>query len=66
MRCSQREYYVLDDSQVKVHLLVENAAKILLAGRWPHHEFGWVIQLRYDQNGALRDGTIIKENLRPD
>jgi len=37
--------------------------KILPNGKWPDDEFGWLIQLRYDENGHLFDSQRINENL---
>jgi len=39
--------------------------KILPNGKWPDDEFGWLIQLRYDENGRLFDSQRINENLSP-
>jgi len=40
--------------------------KLLPNGKWPDDEFGWLIQLRYDENGHLFDSQRINENLPPE
>lgn len=40
--------------------------KLLPGGKWPDTVFGWVIQLRYDDNGQLADARRINEKLMPD
>ena len=37
--------------------------QVLPNGDWPEDVFGWLIQLRYDQNGQLIDAKRIDENL---
>ena len=39
--------------------------KLLPAGRWPDDVFGWLIALRYDENGHLFESRCINENLSP-
>jgi hypothetical protein len=39
--------------------------RLLPQGRWPENVFGWLIQLRYDQEGRLTDSSVINENLEP-
>jgi hypothetical protein len=40
--------------------------QLLHKGKWPDEVFGWVIQLRYDENGRLMEAKRINENLMPD
>lgn len=40
--------------------------KLMPGGKWPDTVFGWVIQLRYDDEGQLADAKVIMENLMPD
>ena len=40
--------------------------KLLPNGKWPDDEFGWLIQLRYDEDGRLFESKRINENLPPD
>ena len=40
--------------------------KILPDGKWPDDVFGWLIELRYDEVGRLRETRLIHENLMPD
>jgi len=42
-------------------------AKLLPGAKWPDQEFGWVIQLRYDDEGRLIPGETrrLNENLMP-
>ncbi len=40
-------------------------ARLLPGGKWPGEVFGWVMQLRYDENGKLSDARCIDENLMP-
>jgi broad specificity phosphatase PhoE len=39
--------------------------KLLPKGKWPDDEFGWLIELRYDENGHLIESRRISENLSP-
>ncbi len=41
-----------------------NPAALLPGGEWPPAEFGWVVELRYDDQGRLRAAECVKENLR--
>jgi hypothetical protein len=41
-------------------------AQVLPNGKWPSDVFGWLIELRYDENGKLSDVKCINENLLPD
>lgn len=41
-------------------------AKLIPAPKWPEDVFGWVIQLRYDENGQLLEAKRINEGLFPD
>ena len=41
-------------------------ATVLPKGKWPDPVFGWVIMLRFDQQGALVEAKRIKEHLMPD
>lgn len=40
--------------------------KLIPNAKWPEDVFGWLIQLRYDENGRLFDIKRIDENLLPD
>jgi hypothetical protein len=40
--------------------------KLFPDGKWPGEVFGWVIELRYDENGKLVEAKRINENLLPD
>jgi hypothetical protein len=40
--------------------------KLLPNAKWPDDEFGWLIQLHYDENGRLFESKRINENLPPD
>ncbi len=37
--------------------------QLLPDGKWPDHQFGWVIDLRYDHDGQLLESTRVDENL---
>jgi hypothetical protein len=39
--------------------------RLLPQGRWPENVYGWLIQLRYDQEGRLKESAVINENLEP-
>jgi broad specificity phosphatase PhoE len=39
--------------------------KLLPNGKWPDDEFGWLIELRYDENGHLIESRRISESLSP-
>ncbi len=43
-----------------------NSNQVLPNGRWPGDVFGWLIQLRYDENGQLSDVKCINEHLLSD
>ena len=40
--------------------------KLILGAKWTADVFGWLIQLRYDENGKLFESIRINENLLPD
>jgi hypothetical protein len=40
--------------------------KLLRDGKWPEDVYGWLIQLRYDENGDLIESKRINELLLPD
>jgi hypothetical protein len=40
--------------------------RLLPNGKWPDDVFGWLIQLRYDENGHLFESKRINENLSSD
>jgi len=40
--------------------------KLIPNAKWPEDVFGWLIQLRYDENGQLFEIKRIDENLLPD
>src|SRR5882724_2356609 len=50
-----------------VRALGANPDKLLPEGKWPNEVFGWMIQLRYDENGRLIPGETkrINEKLMP-
>ena len=37
--------------------------ELLPDGKWPGDQYGWVIQLRYDKQGALKDYRLVVEDL---
>ncbi len=39
--------------------------KLIPSGEWPGEVFNWVIQLRYDENGHLKESKCINEKLMP-
>ncbi len=39
--------------------------QLLPNGKWPEDVFGWLIQLRYDENGKLFQSRCIDEDLMP-
>ena len=43
-----------------------DAEKVLQKDKWPGKEYGWLIQLRYDEKGNLSDSKRIKEHLFQD
>jgi len=43
-----------------------NPDTLIPGAKWPERVFGWVIQLRYDENGQLVEARRINENLLPD
>jgi broad specificity phosphatase PhoE len=40
--------------------------QVIPVAKWPEDVFGWLIQLRYDQNGQLIEAKRINEKLMPD
>jgi hypothetical protein len=40
-------------------------SRLLPEGKWPENVYGWLIQLRYDQEGRLKESAVINENLAP-
>ena len=42
-----------------------NPAQLLPEGKWPENVFGWLVELRYDQEGRLKQSAVINENLEP-
>jgi hypothetical protein len=40
--------------------------QVIPGAKWPEDVFGWLIQLRYDQNGQLIEAKRINEKLMPD
>jgi len=42
-----------------------NPAQLLPDSKWPADVFGWLIQLRYDENGKLSEAKCINEDLMP-
>ena len=49
-----------------VRALGADPVQLIHNAKWPEHVFGWVIELRYDGNGQLREAKQIDENLMPD
>jgi hypothetical protein len=49
-----------------VRALGADPVQLIHNAKWPEHVFGWVIELRYDGNGQLREAKRIDENLMPD
>jgi len=49
-----------------VRALGADPVQLIHNAKWPEHVFGWVIELRYDGNGQLREARRIDENLMPD
>jgi hypothetical protein len=49
-----------------VRALGTDPVQLVHNAEWPEHVFGWVIELRYDGNGQLREAKQIDENLMPD
>ena len=37
--------------------------ELLPDGKWPSDQYGWVIQLRYDKQGDLKDAKLVVEGL---
>jgi len=48
-----------------LHALGADPKKLLPRSQWPDDVFGWLIQLRYDENGHLYESKRINENLLP-
>jgi hypothetical protein len=48
-----------------LHALGADPRELLPNGKWPAAEFDWLIELRYDRNGALFDSKRISEHLLP-
>jgi hypothetical protein len=40
-------------------------SRLLPEGKWPENVYGWLIELRYDQEGRLKESAVINENLAP-
>jgi hypothetical protein len=49
-----------------LHALGAEPGQLVPKQKWPESVFGWVIQLRYDENGKLAEAKRINENLMPD
>lgn len=43
-----------------------NPAGLLPGGEWPPDEFGWVVELRYNEQGRLKAAHCVKENWMPE
>ena len=43
-----------------------DATQVIPKAKWPEDVFGWLIELRYDENGQLIETKRINENLLPD
>jgi hypothetical protein len=43
-----------------------DANQVIPKAKWPEDVFGWLIELRYDENGQLIETKRINENLLPD
>ena len=48
-----------------LHALGADPGKLLPNAKWPDAVFGWLIQLRYDENGQLFESRRITENFTP-
>jgi hypothetical protein len=48
-----------------LHALDADPETLLPKAKWPDAEFGWLIQLRYDENGQLLESKRITENFAP-
>ena len=46
-----------------VRALGADPHELLPDGKWPSDQYGWLIQLRYDKNGALKSSKLVVENL---
>jgi len=42
-----------------------NPGQLLPEGKWPENVFGWLVELRYDAEGKLKQSAVINENLEP-
>jgi broad specificity phosphatase PhoE len=49
-----------------LHALGADPEKLIPNVKWPGDEFGWVIQLRYDEKGHLFESRRINEDLPPE
>jgi hypothetical protein len=43
-----------------------DATQVIPKAKWPEDVFGWLIELRFDENGQLIETKRINENLLPD
>jgi len=48
-----------------VSALGGDPAKLFPTGKWPEDVFSWVVVLRYDELGGLKESSVINENLMP-
>jgi hypothetical protein len=39
--------------------------RLLPEGKWPENVFGWMVVLRYDHEGKLKESQVMNENLLP-
>ena len=53
------------DIPAVLQALGADPATVLPHGKWPDAVFDWVIELRYDAEGRLRDTRLIPEKLMP-
>ena len=43
-----------------------SSATLLGINGWPNNVFGWLVELRFDANGALANAVIVNEHLMDD
>jgi len=43
-----------------------NPEALLPGGKWPEEVFGWLVELRYDDQGRLQAAQCVNEHLMPD
>ncbi len=55
-----------EDIPALLRALGADPAQVIPNTKWPEDVYGWLIQLRYDQNGQLVESKRINEKLLPD